>query len=474
MNALERLRETTCLKVFLTATLLPSHETVLAEACGFPMSRTHVIRTPIARTNHKLQMAPVAPHRIVDVGLRLATLLLRKWETDETIRGIIFVRSLNKLRVAAESATFPVCTFYGKMTDQEKSSQLHSWLSGEHSAKWMISTTALIHGVDHPRVDAVIFLESPYGLYDLVQGAGRSGRAGQEALVTVIYAGLPQALPTESPHCCRMEMGEVLNTTACRRLPISKAMDGKGLSCLQLPNSLLCDLCDGRLDPLINHAITSAPSTCVQTTTPALEPVLQPPPQSSPEALITGYAAHASATARKKHGESVKDLMTRYAGCFVCRIQHDDHSPCHDVCGNSGASGCMVDKHRAYGCTAYTYKIGWMDWKKTFAWPKDVSRCYFCGFPNSVLPSAHRNDDSRYPGKCQFSDTAVVTAWHILHSPELLEGLKAELGFVPQANERADFATWLVQYGSESEEIRLLSVFSWLCGRYYPTEPRSG
>jgi hypothetical protein len=68
----------------------------------------------------------------------------------------------------------------------------------------------------------------------------------------------------------------------------------------------------------------------------------------------------------------------------------------------------------------------------------------------------------------------VVAAWHILHTPRLFEKLQKELGFVPGKDAKATFATWLTKYGSDSEEIRLLTVFSWLCRQYYPNHFCSG
>jgi hypothetical protein len=266
-------------------------------------------------------------------------------------------------------------------------------------------------------------------------------------------------------------MAQVLATTACRRMSVSKFMDGCESSCFDIPNSLLCDLCEGRVDPLITKAIEApgpaAPGPApTQTRAPVQHFTPRPPPAPPLTSVLTAYAAQANSAARKQHGECVKELMERFAGCFVCRIRSADHSPCHDDCGNSGVSGCK-DRHVVYTCFNCDHSTGWMEWKKTFIWPGGVRRCYFCGLPNGVVPFSHRAPDA-YPGICKFSDTAVAAAWHVLHTPALLGKLKTELGFVPRGNTRAAFATWLTGYGSDSEDIRLLSVFSWLCRQYYP------
>ena len=129
--------------------------------------------------------------------------------------------------------------------------------------------------------------------------------------------------------------------------------------------------------------------------------------------------------------------MEQFSGCFTCQIISPDHPPCHNICGNISGSGCL-DLHRTYECTKLHYKIGWMDWKKSFLWPKDISRCYFCGFPATTVNFGHRGD-KRYPGICQFSDTAVVAAWHVLHNPQLFEKLQKELDFVPGVDTKSSF-----------------------------------
>lgn len=486
MQSLLHLREAAVQKVFLTATLVPFHEKVLADRVGISLARTLVLRSPTARPNHRLQIVRVQkPQTPFTACAQLISLFLDAWNENPSIRGIVFVRSVKKLQEFSDSCAFPIRTFYGHMTEQEKDKHLSSWLSQETPEKWMISTTALLHGIDYPHVNAVIFLEPPFGLYDFVQGAGRAGRGGQEALVTVLYADVPPPLSGENEHGCRVEMEKVLTSPACRRLNISRVMDGKELPCSKVSNALLCDFCEGRPHPLIIESI-GQPSTRAfhlmtpsgTLTTPPATPlqrddsldVFAPPSPTRPSAttVLNGLTAQANQNAREKHAKSVMALMERFAGCFTCRIQHEDHRPCHPECGNSGLSGCSVARHQIYTCTDFPHKNGWIDWKKRhFRWPTDVTRCYFCGLPNAVA-GHHSNKDGTYPGKCRFSDSALAAAWHILNTPHLFEHLQNDLGFTPGPDAKAAFAVWATQYGSESEDLRLLTVFSWLCNQYYP------
>lgn len=467
MQGLAHLQQATVPKIYLTATLAPDHEKILADYVGITLTRALVLRSPTARPNHQLEVAKVPDSKSpLSVALQLASGLLQTWTDDPAVRGIIFVRSVAKLEMTFKSSPFHTCIYHGKMTDEQKDRQLDDWLSDRNDAKWMISTTALLHGVDYPRVDAVIFAESPFGLYDFVQGAGRAGRSGQGSLVAVLYNRLPSEMPGENPHGYRQKMGHVLENRLCRRVGISKVMDGEGRSCSELTGSLLCDVCHGRLSGLVTAAIDTAPTSPTQTDDASNDFTPQPPPKPTSGVLLRGLVAQEGADARKEHAQSVKKAMELFGGCFVCRIWSDDHSPCHRECGDSGTSGCSKNPHRPYTCTSFGYKNGWMDWKKQhIRWPGGVSRCYFCGLPNAVNGTAHQQD---CPGRCKFSDTAITAAWHILNTPEVLEDLKRELGFRPDGDLHGSFGKWLSEYELASKEVRLLSVFLWLCSRYYP------
>lgn len=467
MQALAQLQQAGVPKVFLTATLAPNHEKVLAKYVGMDLTRALVLRSPTARPNHRIQVAKItAPHSPLAVAFQLASDLLQMWANDRAVRGIIFVRSLAKLETASGSSPFPICTYHGKMAEDVKDEQLDDWLSDGNDTKWMISTTALLHGVDCPRVDAVIFVESPFGLYDFVQGAGRAGRSGQDSLIAVLYDKPPPEMTVENPHSFRWEMGCVLVDRVCRRASISRVMDGEERSCSQVAGSLPCDFCEGHLGDLLTGAISGSPQIPIQTDRASGGFTPQPPPRPPSSTLLTGLTAQENANARKEHARSAKKAMELFGGCFVCRIRSSNHDACHDTCGGSGASGCKENRHIPYRCSSFEYKTGWIDWKKAhIKWPKDQSRCYFCGLPNSVTGASHKDG---WPGKCKFSDTAITAAWHILNTPPLIKDLKVELGFQPEGDVNTSFALWLTKYESESKDIRLLSVFLWLCRRYFP------
>lgn len=284
MHSLVYLRQAPVQKVFLTATLAPIHEKVLAERVGISLARTLVLRSPAARPNHRIQIVYVGkPQTPFTTGVRLASLLLDTWDGHPDTRGIIFFRTIKNMEEFADSCPFTVCTFHGQMSDLQKDEQLNSWLSRKGpSTKWMLSTTALLHGVDYPLLNAVIFVGCPFGLYDFVQGAGRAGRSGQDALIVVLYSSIPHPLPSENQYGCRIEMEKLVTDKKCRRLGVSMVMDGESLPCSRVVGALLCDFCERRLHPIIEEAIKHPQQDTVShnliNTPPATPTHLEPPP----------------------------------------------------------------------------------------------------------------------------------------------------------------------------------------------------
>ena len=475
MDSLRHLNRATCHKLAMTATLIPKHEGILADHVGISLAESLVLRSSSARPNHLIQVADVArPTQPSDVSLGLASLLLVGWEEDPHARGIIFVRSINKLKDLSAAAPFASWAYAGPMTEEERGRNMDGWLSDAHPGKWMFATTALLQGLDYPRVDAVIFMESPYGLYEFVQGSGRAGRSGQKSLIAIIHQSpLPEPFPTS---LTAKEMYAVIQTTSCRRAAISLTMDGTAISCTELPSSVRCDMCEGRLDPLITQAIANADRS-------RLNPVVDPPiptataspsdvayrcpPATTSRSLLKGKTAQGNAESRRESALESRDLISKYSGCFACRIVSLKHGPCHDSCGMTGLSTCSEAPHVPLSCTKLTHKTGWIQWKKAFAPSHDVKRCYFCWLPMNVLTGGLHKAELPSNVKCRYGDSAIVAAWHILNTPVLMDGVRRDLDFVSEDDLQGSFREWLAGYASETEDIRLFSVFAWLCKRFY-------
>jgi len=194
------------------------------------------------------------------------------------------------------------------------------------------------------------------------------------------------------------------------------------------------------------------------------------PPAPLSRSLLNGKSAQMNSGSRRKCSITTKDLISKYSGCFACRIVTPDHGPCHEDCGTSGMSSCAKDPHIPFSCTSLGHEFGWIQWRKQFIPPGDVRRCFFCWLPDDILVTGQHKAELPSNTKCRYADSMVVAAWHILNMPDLLGAVGQELGFIPGPDLPGSFAIWLMGYGSESEDLRLFSVFSWLCKRFYPVE----
>jgi superfamily II DNA helicase RecQ len=177
-----------------------------------------------------------------EVVVKLARVLEEDFESDS--RGIIFCRSISRVQLLAPQ--FQDCMSHSKMSAEDRMAGFEKWRCG--SAKWIVATTGLLHGIDYGWVDAVIFLEMPYGLMNFVQGAGRAGRKGQPSHIFLLHSSnqsqiMPQGSEPDQ-NCIIGGIEYMKNTTECRRFIVTRIMDGEGVRCREVFNALPCDICE--------------------------------------------------------------------------------------------------------------------------------------------------------------------------------------------------------------------------------------
>ncbi|KAF8057949.1 P-loop containing nucleoside triphosphate hydrolase protein, partial [Lyophyllum atratum] len=160
-------------KIYLTATLPPSFEPRLLQQAGLKLT-TKIVRAATHQPQiryHGLHVDTAKTPALAFV-VKLAMLL-----TDRVLgtsrRGIIFCTS--KLDTETVSEAYTGCHSHSQMGSAKEVNE-KLWLNGDR--QWIAATTGMIHGIDHPHVGAVIFFNMPFGLINIVQGAGRSGRDG--------------------------------------------------------------------------------------------------------------------------------------------------------------------------------------------------------------------------------------------------------------------------------------------------------
>ena len=112
MQGLAHLQQAAVPKIYLTTTLAPNHEKVLASYVGTTPTWALVLRSPTACPNHWLEVAEVPCSKPpFSVVLQLASGLLQTWTDDLAVCGIIFIWSITKLEMTSESSQFHTCTY---------------------------------------------------------------------------------------------------------------------------------------------------------------------------------------------------------------------------------------------------------------------------------------------------------------------------------------------------------------------------
>jgi hypothetical protein len=249
-DKLRRLADLPIQKIYLSASL-PTRmkQTFLEEMC-LPLSTT-IIRAPVHQPHIRYHVIHVEPG--VTTTLRFA-IDLAKLLTAKVLglskQGIIFCTSRREADYMGEQ--FTKCVSHSDLGSKERSHNEGSWYAGFH--QWISATTGMIHGIDHPNVGAVIFVELPYGLINIYQGAGRTGRNGDPSVAFLIDSHNIHAVAMEDRHQdfeCRAEGNEWMeNTIKCRRSGLSLLMDGEEATCDDIKTSQLCDVCDSTTELL--------------------------------------------------------------------------------------------------------------------------------------------------------------------------------------------------------------------------------
>lgn len=84
-------------------------------------------------------------------------------------RGIIFCRGVAEAQQLAQ--ILDCLVYYSAMEDSARTESKKNWSEGNTPGhQWIVATSAFIHGIDEPYVDAIIFCSLPWGMIEFVQG----------------------------------------------------------------------------------------------------------------------------------------------------------------------------------------------------------------------------------------------------------------------------------------------------------------
>lgn len=231
-----------CSKILLSATVPPKLVQPLFKAIGVSSSTT-VIREPC------IQLKAIYCHALLDkddeptaVAYQIGLLLVQKTFKPDS-RGIIFCTSIADCQTIAASLKETGTIYYSGYEENQKN--MKNWLSGKHVV--MVATSAIIAGLDYGYVDFIIFAKVPYGMIDMVQGAGRGGRKGRAYPVIVIDSGFYSSDNSAIAHLkCIPELTAWCKdkTHKCLRSGIGAVMNGVGQSCFEITQAERCGVCD--------------------------------------------------------------------------------------------------------------------------------------------------------------------------------------------------------------------------------------
>jgi hypothetical protein len=168
-------------------------------------------------------------------------------------KGIFFCSTIDEADKLGSKYT-KNCVSHSKIPGNLKAHNEAAWKDG-HS-QWIAATTGMICGIDDANVGAIIFVGIGYGLINLYQGAGRSGRDGNPSWAIVLqssnsYMAIPQGGLKDDPQCIE-ESHVWLHTDECRRIGFSSLFDMARVSCFDLPNAHFCDFCNSDTELIIN------------------------------------------------------------------------------------------------------------------------------------------------------------------------------------------------------------------------------
>lgn len=230
-------------KVFLTATLAIEHMDYFRRFTWLSQS-SWVLRAPLLQPNvryavisYDSEIVPQAADLVGKLVDLFTTRILNRY--NPVTQGVVFGTTVADCK--AVGAKLGCMSFGGWPHRYEDEYDF------AHGVKqWIAATTTLIQGMDNPRLAVALMDGCMHGLLSIVQGAGRTGRFHFPGYTFVLHDIRRQYAPAP-PDDFGFEARSVewmKNNTVCRRFDLTSIFNGQGLKCRDIPNALLCDICD--------------------------------------------------------------------------------------------------------------------------------------------------------------------------------------------------------------------------------------
>jgi helicase-like protein len=345
------------------------------------------------------------------------------------------------------------------MESSDRSELQEKWNEGLPGHRWMVATTGFIHGIDHPNVDSVIFLEMPYGLNNFVQGAGRAGRSNRPAHIFLIDYTTTFLQPQAGIDSNAVAAGAsfLANDSDCRRTILSDVMDGLPVCCGDLLNAISCDKCNPNDSMVIASKKLLLPIREFSpdydnggwdiATLASLDPILFDPTPSTSSSSAAVAASTRQPNSSKTYTNPSTSLLLDCA--IYLRIKKDKKAKVAELTELTKAIGGILDGNQTGYCvicwvwkhkwqiktTDHQYfihcksnedgfvhhAIGWIQLKRKFQFEK-YKYCWKCGLPQGEFnPATHPTFKSGTTLKCPFDDLVALLIWFIIHTEEVWE-----------------------------------------------------
>jgi Helicase conserved C-terminal domain len=223
---------------FLIQTCLPPDTIIIRAPCDQPQI-SYIKLTFNSMNTDRIRLA-------VDV----ANIMTEIMGPDR--KGIFFCSTIEEADILGAKYTSN-CVSHSKLPYGIKAENEAKWKSGQ--SPWIAATTGMICGIDDSNVGVIIFVGLGYGLVNLYQGAGRSGRDGTPSWTIVLqssntYMAIPPKGLNDDPQCIQ-ESDEWLLAEECRRIGFSSLFDKARVSCSDLLDAHFCDFCKPDLELIV-------------------------------------------------------------------------------------------------------------------------------------------------------------------------------------------------------------------------------
>ncbi|KAF8185464.1 P-loop containing nucleoside triphosphate hydrolase protein, partial [Pholiota molesta] len=160
-------------KIALTATLPQRLEAIFLQTLGMS-PQTRVLRAPSHQPHVSYIRMRYSARTVNQIELAMRVAETMEAFIGDKRTGVFFCPTKDIANTLSDE--FAHCVSHSDIPTDIRREHESDWKKGD--SRWIAATTGLIQGIDSPRVGVAIFVGIPYGLVNIYQGAGRTGRDG--------------------------------------------------------------------------------------------------------------------------------------------------------------------------------------------------------------------------------------------------------------------------------------------------------